>query len=58
MKKYVSGVPGSENIKLWITRSKTPEERLKTRAIVLCKTFYCKLPNKGTSSLELSRKFR
>ena len=46
LKKYVSGVPGSENSKLWVTRSKTPEERVRTRAIVLCKTFYCRLPNK------------
>ena len=46
MKKYVSGVVGSENIKLWVTRSKTPEERKMTRAIVLCKTFYCRLPHK------------
>ena len=46
LKKYVSGVPGSENTKIWITRSKTPEERVRTRAIVLCKTFYCKLPHK------------
>ena len=46
LKKYVSGVPGREQVKLWVTRSKTPEERVRTRAIVLCKTFYCKLPHK------------
>ena len=50
-KQYVSGIPGSEKSTLWATRSKTPEERLKTRAIVLTKEFYSNLPsadpNKG-----------
>ena len=45
-KKYVSGVPGSESVKLWITRSKSPEERRMTRAIVLCKEFYARLPHR------------
>ena len=44
-KKYVSGIPGSEQVKLWITRSKSPEERRMTRAIVLCKQFYLNIPN-------------
>ena len=48
-KKYVSGVPGSEGIKLWVTCSKSPEERRMTRAIVLCKEFYARLPNKDPS---------
>ena len=45
-KKYVSGVPGSEGVKLWVTRSKSPEERRMTRAIVLCKEFYARLPHR------------
>ena len=48
-KRYVSGVAGSENIKLWATRSKSPEERRMTRAIVLCKQFYAHLPHKDPS---------
>ena len=48
-KKYVSGVAGSENIKLWVTRSKSPEERRMTRAIVICKEFYARLPHKDPS---------
>ena len=43
-KRYTSGVPGSENQKIWATRSKTPEERLRTRAIVLTKEFLSNLP--------------
>ena len=44
-KKYVSGVNGSENQRIWATRSKTPEERLRTRAIVLTKEFFANLPD-------------
>ena len=44
-KRYVSGVSGSENQKLWATRSKTPEERIRTRAIVLTKEFFSNLPD-------------
>ena len=44
-KSYVSGVPGSEKTKLWMTKSKTPEERSRIRAIVLTKEFYKHLPN-------------
>ncbi|CAE7235435.1 unnamed protein product [Symbiodinium sp. KB8] len=44
-KQYLSGIPGSEKKVLWATRSKTPEERLKTRAIVLTKEFYSNLPH-------------
>ncbi|CAE7247915.1 unnamed protein product [Symbiodinium sp. CCMP2592] len=42
-KKFQSGVPGSVGDKIWATKSKTPEERAKTRAIVLTKTFYQQL---------------
>ena len=48
-KQYVSGIPGSEKATLWATRSKTPEERLKTRAIVLTKEFYSSLPHADPS---------
>eukprot|EP00439_Symbiodinium_sp_Y106_P015562 s5677_g2.t1 len=49
-KKYVSGVAaGSQDVKLWVTRSKSPEERRMTRAIVICKQFYVGLPNKDPS---------
>ena len=44
-KKYVSGVSGSENQRIWATRSKTPEERIRTRAIVLTKEFFPNLPD-------------
>ena len=44
-KKYVSGVSGSENQRIWATRSKTPEERIRTRAIVLTKEFFSNLPD-------------
>ena len=37
---FTSGVPGSTGNKIWATKSKTPEERAKIRAIVLTKTFY------------------
>ena len=44
-KQYVSGVSGSENQRIWATRSKTPEERVRTRAIVLTKEFFSNLPD-------------
>ena len=44
-KRYTSGVSGSENLKLWATRSKSPEERVKIRAIVLTKEFLSNLPH-------------
>ncbi|OLP91045.1 hypothetical protein AK812_SmicGene27320 [Symbiodinium microadriaticum] len=48
-KKYVSGVSGSEGATLWVTRSKTPEERTRTRAIVLTKEFFIAVPDKDPS---------
>ena len=44
-KSYVSSVPGSEKTRLWMTKSKTPEERARIRAIVLTKEFYKSLPH-------------
>ena len=38
-KSFTSGVAGSVGSRLWATKSKTPEERAKIRAIVLCKEF-------------------
>ena len=47
-KSFTSGVPGSVGNKIWSTKSKTPEERAKTRAIVLTKTYYRSLsPGEG-----------
>ena len=48
-KSYVSGVPGSEKCRLWMTKSKTPEERARIRAIVLTKEFYKGLPHVDAS---------
>ena len=45
-RQYVSGVAGSENVKIWVTRSKSPEERIRTRAIFLTKEFYAGLLDK------------
>ena len=39
-KNFRSGVAGSEGAKIWATKSKTPEERAKSRAVVLTKEFY------------------
>ena len=39
-KNFTSHIPGSVGNKIWSTKSKTPEERAKIRAIVLTKTFY------------------
>ena len=39
-KNFRSGVAGSEGAKIWATKSKTPEERAKIRAVVLTKEFY------------------
>ena len=39
-KHFRSGVLGSEGAKIWATKSKTPEERAKIRAVVLTKEFY------------------
>ena len=47
-KNFTSGVPGSAGNKIWATKSKSPEERAKIRAIVLTKAFYRNLsPGEG-----------
>eukprot|EP00439_Symbiodinium_sp_Y106_P083786 s239_g24.t1 len=42
--RFTSGVPGSENNKIWATKSKTREERERVRALVLTKEFLKHLP--------------
>ena len=44
-KNFRSGVVGSEGAKIWATKSKTPEERAKIRAVVLTKEFYKSVPS-------------
>ena len=39
-KDFRSGIVGSEGVRVWATKSKTPEERAKIRAVVLTKEFY------------------
>ena len=39
-KDFRSGVAGSDGVRIWATKSKTPEERAKIRAVVLTKEFY------------------
>ena len=38
--KFLSGVPGSKNRELWMTKNRTPEERNKIRGLVQTKEFY------------------
>ena len=59
-RNFQSGVPGSEGNKVWATRSKTPDERAKIRAVVLTKAFYKTqspgegLPNFNDEDIEIS----
>ena len=59
-RNFQSGVPGSEGNRVWATKSKTPEERAKVRAVVLTKEFYKTqspgegLPNFDESTIEIS----
>ena len=56
-KNFTSGVPGSTGNKIGSTKSKTPEERAKIRAIVLTKAFYRGLSGKpcfDDDSIEIS----
>ena len=42
-----SGIHGSEGLKVWATKRKTPEERAKIRAVVLTKEFYKNVETEG-----------
>ena len=46
-KNFRSGIHGSEGLKVWATKSKTPEERAKIRAVVLTKEFYKNVATEG-----------
>ena len=48
-KNFKSGVPGSEGARIWATKSKTPEERAKIRAVVLTKEFYKNVRHAGAA---------
>ena len=48
-KNFKSGVPGSDGLKIWATKSKTPEERAKIRAIVLTKEFFKQVKAAGAA---------
>ena len=48
-KNFKSGVPGNEGVRIWATKSKTPEERAKIRAIVLTKEFFKNVPHAGAA---------
>ena len=38
--KFLSGIAGSKNKELWMTKNRTPEERNKIRGLVQTKEFY------------------
>ncbi|CAE7472602.1 unnamed protein product, partial [Symbiodinium necroappetens] len=44
--KFTSGVQGSTGNKIWATKSKSPEERARVRALVVTKEFLKALPGK------------
>ena len=46
--KWTSGVEGSKDKALWVTRHRSPEERQKVRALVVCKEFLQHVPNLPT----------
>ena len=50
--KFTSGVQGSTGNRIWATKSKSPEERARVRALVLTKEFLKALPGRnGTSPI-------
>ena len=48
--KFTSGVQGSVGSKIWATKSKSPDERAKVRALVVTKEFLKALPGRNGAS--------